>query len=52
MGAKLVHVEVFDRVDKPTLTGRMVRRISDAFVVQWEEQTEVYPGSINLGSIF
>lgn len=52
MGAKLVYVEVFDRVDRPTLTGRLVRRICDAFVVQWEEQTVVYPGSVNLGSIF
>lgn len=52
MGAKVIYIEVFDRVDKPTLTGRLVRRICDAFVVQWNEQLEVYPRSVNLGSIF
>ena len=52
LGAKLVYVEVFDRVDKPTLTGRMLNGISDLFVVQWPEQAEVYKHAINLGSIF
>ena len=51
-GAKTVYVEVFDRVDAPTLTGRLVRRFTDLFVVQWPEMTEVYPGSVDLGSIF
>lgn len=52
MGTKTVYVEVFDRVDAPTLTGRLVRRFTDLFVVQWPEMTEVYPGSVDLGSIF
>lgn len=52
LGAKTVYVEVFDRVDTPTLTGRIVRRLSDLFVVQWPETERVYPGSVNLGSIF
>lgn len=51
-GSKLVYIEVFDRIDRPTLTGRLVCRFCDAFVVQWEEQLEVYPGSVDLGSIF
>lgn len=52
LGAKTVYVEVFDRVDAPTLTGRLVRRMADLFVVQWPEMESVYPGSVNLGSIF
>lgn len=51
-GAKLVYIEIFDRIDKPTVTGRLVYPIADAFIVQWEEQTKVYPKAINLGSIF
>ena len=51
-GAKLVYIEVFDRIDKPTMTGKMVYPIVDKFIVQWEEQKEVYPKAINLGSIF
>lgn len=52
LGAKTVYVEVFDRVDAPTLTGRLVRRMTDLFVVQWPEMETVYPGSVNLGSVF
>ena len=51
-GAKLVYIEVFDRIDKPTMTGKMVYPIVDKFIVQWEEQKEVYPKAINLGSVF
>ena len=51
-GAKLIYIEVFDRIDKPTLTGRLVYPITDRFVVQWEEMKRVYPKAINLGSIF
>ena len=52
LGSKTVYVEVFDRADAPTLTGRLVRRMTDLFVVQWPEMEKVYPGSVNLGSIF
>lgn len=51
-GAKLVYIEIFDRIDKPTMTGKMIYPITDRFVVQWEELKEVYPKAINLGSIF
>lgn len=52
LGAKLIYIEVFDRIDKPTLTGKLVYPIVDKFIVQWEEQKKVYPKAINLGSIF
>lgn len=52
LGAKTVYVEVFDRVGAPTLTGRLVRRFTDLFVVQWPETEAVYPGSVCLGSVF
>lgn len=51
-GAKLVYIEVFDRIDKSTMTGKMVYPITDRFIVQWEEMKQVYPKAINLGSIF
>lgn len=52
MGKKLIYIEVFDRIDKPTMTGRMVYPIADRFIVQWEEMKGVYPKARNLGSIF
>lgn len=51
-GAKTVYIEVFDRVDKPTLTGKIVYPITDKFIVQWEEMIKVYPKAIFLGGIF
>lgn len=52
LGAKCVFVEVFDRVNKPTMTGRLLNGITDLFVVQWPEQLKVYKHAVNLGSIF
>lgn len=51
-GKKIVYIEVYDRINSSTLTGRLVYPIVDKFIVQWEEQTKVYPKAINLGSIF
>jgi beta-1,4-N-acetylglucosaminyltransferase len=51
-GAKLIYIEVFDRLDKATVTGRLVYPIADKFIVEWEEMKKVYPKAINLGSIF
>ena len=52
MGKKLIYIEVFDRIDKPTITGKLVSPIADKFIVQWEEMKQVYPKAVNLGSIF
>ena len=52
MRKKLIYVEVFDRVDKATLSGRLVYPIVDEFIVQWNEQLKVYPTAKNFGSIF
>ena len=52
LGAKLVYIEVFDRYDKATVTGKVVYPIADKFIVQWEEQKKIYPKAICLGGIF
>ena len=51
-GAKCVYIEVFDRIDHSTLSGKMVYPIADKFIVQWDEMKRIYPRAINLGSIF
>ena len=51
-GAKLIYIEVFDRVNTSTITGKLVYPITDRFIVQWEEMKKIYPKAINLGSIF
>lgn len=51
-GAKTIYLEVFDRIDRSTLTGRLVYPVSDKFIVQWPEMKKVYPKAIVLGGIF
>lgn len=52
LGIKTLYIEIFDRIDSPTLSGRLVYPVADRFVVQWEQMKKVYPKAINLGSIF
>lgn len=52
MGIKLIYIEVYDRVSSATITGRVVYHITDAFIVQWEEQKKFYPKAKNLGGLF
>lgn len=51
MGIKLVYIEVYDRIDNPTVTGRLVYPICDKFILQWEEQMNFYPKGKVLGGI-
>ncbi len=51
-GAKTIYIEVFDRIDKPTVTGKLVYPVTDRFIVEWEEMKKVYPKAKNLGSLF
>lgn len=46
-----VYVEVFDRIDSPTLTGRLCRPFTSRFCVQWPEQQPLYKGSIVIGPL-
>ena len=52
MGAKTVYIEVFDRIDKSTISGKLCYPVADKFIVQWEEMKQIYPKAVNLGSIF
>ena len=51
-GTKNIYIEVFDRIDAPTIAGRLCYPVTDKFIVEWDEMKAVYPKSINLGSIF
>lgn len=51
LGAKLVYIEVYDRIDSPTLTGKLVYPITDAFLLQWQEQKKFYPKGRVLGQL-
>lgn len=44
-GLRTGFIEVFDRVDSATMTGRLSRRFCSVLIVQWPEQTELYSES-------
>lgn len=51
MGIRTVYVEVYDRIDSATLTGRLCRPVSDLFLVQWDEQLKLYPNALMIGQL-
>ncbi|HEX6444175.1 MAG TPA: PssD/Cps14F family polysaccharide biosynthesis glycosyltransferase [Streptosporangiales bacterium] len=51
MRVPTVYIEVYDRIDSPTLTGRLCRPLTDLFCVQWEEQRRFYPKAQVIGSL-
>lgn len=46
---RTVYLEVYDRIDRPTLSGRLCYPLSDAFLLQWPEQRQVYPEGVVVG---
>lgn len=49
--ARTVYLEVYDRIDSPTVTGRLCYPLSDVFLLQWEEQRAYYPRGVVVGRL-
>lgn len=52
MGKKVVYIESFARIKSASLTGKMLYKKADLFIVQWEEMLRVYPDAIYVGGMF
>lgn len=52
LGRKLIYIESFARVDNASLTGKLVYRFADLFLVQWESLLKIYPKAKYVGGIF
>jgi UDP-N-acetylglucosamine:LPS N-acetylglucosamine transferase len=50
-GIKTIYVEVYDRIDLPTLTGRLCYPLSNLFLLQWREQQRFYPRGKLIGGL-
>jgi beta-1,4-N-acetylglucosaminyltransferase len=48
---KTVYVEVYDRIDVPTLTGRLCYPLANRFLLQWEAQKRFYPRGEVIGRL-
>ncbi|MFC0525310.1 PssD/Cps14F family polysaccharide biosynthesis glycosyltransferase [Pontibacillus salicampi] len=50
-GCKTIYIEVYDRINIPTLTGKLVYPITNKFIVQWESQLKFYKNATLIGQI-
>ena len=50
--SKIIYIETFANRNKKTATGRLIYKIADLFIVQWEEMLKLYPKAIYGGSIY
>lgn len=51
LGIPTVYLEVYDRIDSRTMTGRLCQPLSDLFLLQWEEQRNVYGSGVVVGRV-
>jgi UDP-N-acetylglucosamine:LPS N-acetylglucosamine transferase len=49
--ARTIYIEVYDRIDLPTLTGRLCYPFSDLFLLQWEQQRRFYKRGVVIGRL-
>lgn len=52
MGKRIIYIESFARVNSASLTGKLMYRIANLFIVQWEEMLKIFPKAVYGGGIF
>jgi len=52
LGCRTVYLEVYDRIDSATMTGRLCHPVTDLFLVQWPEQERLYRGTVTAGPVY
>ncbi len=43
LGVHTVYLEVYDRISRPTVTGKLCYPLAELFLLQWPEQAAIYP---------
>lgn len=51
-GSKIIFIETFANSKSKTITGGIVYKFADLFVVQWESMLELYPNAVYGGWIY
>lgn len=51
-GKKLIYIESFAKVTTATETGRLMYKVADQFLVQWESMKDVFPNATYVGGIY
>ncbi|MBQ6995519.1 MAG: polysaccharide biosynthesis protein, partial [Lachnospiraceae bacterium] len=52
MKKKVIFIESFARVDGSSLTGKLMKKVADLYIVQWEELLQFVPDAVYGGGIF
>ncbi len=52
LGVRTAYLEVYDRLDGPTMTTRLVAPVTDLMLTQWPRQHEALPGSVLAGPVY
>lgn len=52
MKRKIVFIESFAKIEKPSLTGKLVYKFADLFIIQWESLKKYYPNAVFKGGIY
>ena len=51
-GSKIIFIETFANINTKTITGKIVYKFADLFLVQWEDMLKLYPKAKYWGSVF
>ena len=51
-GSKIIFIETFANINTKTITGKLVYKFADLFLVQWEDMLKLYPKAKYWGSVF
>lgn len=51
-GSKIIFIETFANSSSKTITGKLVYKFADLFIVQWESMLELYPDAVDGGWIY
>lgn len=51
-GSKIIYIETFANINTRTITGRILYKFADLFIVQWKSMLKLYPDAIYGGWIF
>ena len=49
---KVVFIETFANSKTKSMTGKIIYKFADLFIVQWESMLKVYPNAVYVGGIF
>jgi UDP-N-acetylglucosamine:LPS N-acetylglucosamine transferase len=49
--ARTIYIEVYDRIDLPTVTGKLCQPLSNLFLLQWEQQKRFYKRGVVIGRL-